>query len=41
VKTAEALRDAVVKALGAIHAVLDDEQRKRLSYLLRTGTLVI
>jgi hypothetical protein len=41
VKSAERLRDAVVKALEQIHAVLDDEQRKRLAYLIRTGTLVI
>jgi Spy/CpxP family protein refolding chaperone len=37
VKTAERLRDAVVKALSSIHAILDEEQRKRLSYLVRTG----
>jgi hypothetical protein len=41
VKSAERLRDAVLKALEQIHAVLDDEQRKRLAYLIRTGTLVI
>jgi Spy/CpxP family protein refolding chaperone len=41
VKSAEALRDAVHKALAAIHAILDDEQRKRLGYLLRTGALAI
>ena len=41
VKSAERLRDAVTKALEQIHAVLDDEQRKRLAYLIRTGTLVI
>jgi Spy/CpxP family protein refolding chaperone len=41
VKSAERLREAVVSALGRIHAVLDDEQRKKLAYLLRTGTLQI
>jgi hypothetical protein len=41
VKSAERLRDAVTRALEQIHAVLDDEQRKRLAYLIRTGTLVI
>ncbi|NUP04496.1 MAG: Spy/CpxP family protein refolding chaperone [Polyangiaceae bacterium] len=41
VKSAEQLREAVVKALGEIHAILDGEQRKKLSYLLRTGTLSI
>ena len=39
VKSAERLRDAVLAALEAIHAVLDDEQRQELSYLIRTGTL--
>src|SRR5882724_8199531 len=41
VKTAERLRDAVLKALGQIHALLNAEQRGRLAYLIRTGTLVI
>jgi Spy/CpxP family protein refolding chaperone len=41
VKSAEHLRDAVTKALSGIHAVLDEEQRKRLGYLLRTGALAI
>jgi Spy/CpxP family protein refolding chaperone len=39
VKTAERLRDAVLKALGSIHALLSDEQRKRFSYLVRTGVV--
>jgi hypothetical protein len=38
-KSAERLRDAVVRALGRIHALLDDEQRARLAYLIRTGVL--
>jgi Spy/CpxP family protein refolding chaperone len=41
VKSAERLRDAVVKALARIHAVLDEEQRSRLSYLIRTGVISI
>lgn len=41
VQSAERLRAAVGKALGAIHGLLDDEQRKRLAYLLRTGALSI
>jgi Spy/CpxP family protein refolding chaperone len=41
VKTAERLRDAVVKALGRIHAVLDAEQRERFAYLIRTGAISI
>jgi len=41
VRSSERLRDAVVKALGRIHAVLEPEQRKHLAYLIRTGTLLI
>ena len=41
VHSAERLRDAVVKALQQIHGVLQPEQRSRLAYLIRTGTLVI
>lgn len=41
IKSAERLRDAVVKALQQIHALLDPDQRQRLAYLIRTGTLVI
>jgi Spy/CpxP family protein refolding chaperone len=40
-KSAERLQDAVARALGRIHAVLDEEQRKKLAYLLRTGALSI
>ena len=39
VKSAERLRDAVTVALSRIHAMLDDDQRKRLSYLIRTGVV--
>ena len=41
VKSAERLRDAVVKALQQIHALLNPEQRARLAYLIRTGTLML
>ena len=41
VSSAERLRDAVVKALQQIHAMLDGEQRGKLAYLIRTGTLLI
>jgi Spy/CpxP family protein refolding chaperone len=39
VKTAESLRDALVRALGKIHALLTPEQRGKLAYLIRTGAL--
>lgn len=39
VRSAERLRDAVTKALGELHALLDPDQRARLAYLIRTGTL--
>ncbi len=41
VRGAERLRDAVTRALRRIHAILDDEQRKKLAYLLRTGVLTV
>ena len=41
VKSAERLREAVLKALQQIHAVLNPEQRVRLAYLIRTGRLVV
>ena len=41
VKGAERLRDAVTRALRRIHAILDNEQRKKLAYLLRTGVLTV
>jgi Spy/CpxP family protein refolding chaperone len=39
VRSAERLRAAVLKALQQIHAVLNPEQRHRLAYLIRTGTI--
>jgi Spy/CpxP family protein refolding chaperone len=41
VASAGKLRDAVVRALGQIHAMLNPEQRARLAYLIRTGTLSV
>ena len=41
VASAERVRGAVITALERIHAVLDREQRSRLAYLIRTGTLVL
>lgn len=41
VKSAERLRDAVTLALSRIHAMLDEDQRKRLSYLIRTGVVTL
>lgn len=38
-KTAERLRAAVAKALERLHAMLDEAQRKKLSYFLRTGVV--
>jgi Spy/CpxP family protein refolding chaperone len=40
-KSAEHLQDAVVRALGRIHALLDPEQRTKLGYLIRTGSLMM
>jgi Spy/CpxP family protein refolding chaperone len=41
VQSADRLRAAVVTALGRLHRILDAEQRARLAYLIRTGTLSI
>jgi Spy/CpxP family protein refolding chaperone len=40
-QSAQRLRDAVVKALQKLHAVLNADQRKKLATLLRTGALSI
>jgi Spy/CpxP family protein refolding chaperone len=40
-QSGERVGDAVVKALGRIHALLNSEQRGRLAYLIRTGTLLL
>jgi Spy/CpxP family protein refolding chaperone len=41
VKSAAKLRDAVVGALAKIHALLNEEQRAKLAYLIRTGVISI
>jgi hypothetical protein len=41
VKSAERVRSAVERALKKMHAALDDEQRKKLATMLRTGVLSI
>jgi len=40
-ESARRLRDAVVKSLSQIHAMLSPEQRTKLAYLIRTGVLQI
>ena len=40
-KSAARLQAAISKALGAIHGILDEAQRRKLAYLLRTGQLLI
>lgn len=41
VKSAERLRDAVVKALSRIHVLLSPDQRAKFAYLIRTGVLTL
>jgi Spy/CpxP family protein refolding chaperone len=41
VRSAERIRDAVLQALRRFHALLDTEQRAKLAYLIRTGTVVL
>jgi Spy/CpxP family protein refolding chaperone len=41
VESARRLRDALVRGLGQIHALLNPEQRARLAYLIRTGVLAV
>ena len=40
-KSAERLRDEVLRTLERTHALLTAEQRKKLAYLLRSGQLTI
>ena len=40
-KSQERLQGQVVDALSRMHALLEPEQRGKLAYLLRTGTLVM
>src|SRR3954452_6024489 len=39
VQSAARLRDALTRALAAIHALLQPDQRERFAYLVRTGVL--
>ena len=39
VRSAERIRDALVATLARLHAILTPEQREKLAYLIRTGTL--
>lgn len=41
IQSAQRLREAVVTALERMHKLLDKDQRARLAYLIRTGTLSI
>jgi len=41
IASAERLRDAVTKALARIHALLRNDQRERLAYLIRTGVITL
>jgi Spy/CpxP family protein refolding chaperone len=41
VAAAERLADVQARALGRVHALLDEEQRKTFAYLLRTGVIAI
>ena len=40
-ESTERVQEKVLDSLAKIHALLDAEQRGRLAYLLRTGTLVM
>lgn len=41
VASAAKLRDTVIRFLQQIHAILNPDQRARLAYLIRTGTLSV
>ncbi|HKC23169.1 MAG TPA: Spy/CpxP family protein refolding chaperone [Thermoanaerobaculia bacterium] len=41
VETADRLRKSVARALEKIHALLNDEQRKKLAYYIRAGVVSI
>ena len=41
VASAERVQSHVARALERIHAILEPEQRARLVYLIRTGTVVL
>ena len=39
VQSAQRVQDALVNTLSRLHAILSPEQREKLAYLIRTGTL--
>jgi Spy/CpxP family protein refolding chaperone len=41
VESSRRLRDAVLRALQQIHAILNPDQRGKLAYLIRTGVLQV
>ena len=41
VETAKRLKEAVVRALQQIHAMLTPDQRAKLAYLIRSGVLLV
>ena len=41
VESSRRLREALVRSLQQIHAVLSPDQRQRLAYLIRTGVLIV
>ncbi len=41
VQSAERLQGTILKTIEGMHARLDPEQRARLAYLIRTGTLLL
>jgi Spy/CpxP family protein refolding chaperone len=41
VQSAQRLRQALLQALERMHAILNPDQRQRLAYLIRTGTLSV
>jgi len=40
-QSTQRLQEAVIKALGRMHALLEPEQRQRLAYLIRTGAVML
>ncbi len=41
VQTAQRLRDAVIRCIQQLHAILNTDQRAKLAYLIRTGVLAV
>ena len=40
-QSSQKLRDAVVRALGQLHSILNPDQRAKLAYMIRTGMLQV